>query len=790
MKKITTAFIIVVSLGGLLFGQQNLRICINANHHKISPYCEGSYTALSPDGKTLATVGSQLNLWDYQSGILLRTIGYGSHISSVFFTHDGKKIILTGRGNTVIKVFDVSTGKLLSMYVNYIAYKCRILAVSPDDTYAAADVCEAGGMVEWYTLYLFNIKTGEHIKVSRDTDGPYFFSEDGGHFHFTRNNEFKCMSIAEKKILNKCNANEQHTINHKKDEIRYVGNKIYTYTSENKKQTDDNTIYEHDTAIQIMQYIPQTGQCAFIDENNTFFVFDIKKNMIVCKIENIEPAPIEYNPHDGNVLVLNKEAINIINMEQGNVIRQLGADLLKPSYIDSCAVSADGRYLAYNVGTSKEPSLSIFGLDSLKVEKQYKPIETDGIYDDPSLLFGVHEEIYFLKMGAYSRIKIWKSSSNTLFKELNNVRACAVVPELNLFFTAEYSKDHKQSSISLYSLPEMSSIAKFPLHNDENSVVPFEIMICGDGTEFLISYMNYSARGNMFVLFYSNVLQDCVQKKIFEENPKYLYNITLAPKKRLAAVCYRDYGDATKAVIIDINSKKTVFSAEECVNVRFSPDESLYAVTNATDYTIKVYETAGWRLKYSLGGNESFQTYMVFSPDSKYLLTCGNDSKIKIFDMRSGKLCATMCVVDGDDFIIYTPDCYYMCSDGMEQYVSVFKGNTLIRDRETLEKLHNPRKIALLFADISKSFGKNTFATFKLGRCNETNVRIRKGPALNSKIIGTLQKDQLIVILDKSTSKMRIDDMEAYWYNIKTASGVTGWSYGYFIDFLENYENR
>jgi WD40 repeat protein len=281
-----------------------------------------------------------------------------------------------------------------------------------------------------------------------------------------------------------------------------------------------------------------------------------------------------------------------------------------------------------------------------------------------------------------------------------------------------------------------------------------------------------------------------VLEKIFEEHVMFLKDIVFASRKRLAAVCYRDYGDAAKAVIIDINSKKTVFSAEECVNVRFSPDESLCAATNATDNIIKVYETAGWRLKYSLDGNESYQTYMVFSPDSRYLLACGNDSKIKIFDMRSGKLCATLYVVDGDDFIVYTPECSFMCSDGMEQYISVFKGDTLIRDDEILEKLHNPLKIARLFADISKSFGKNTFATFKLGRCNEMNVRIRKGPALNSKIIGTLQKDQLIVILDKSTSKMRIDDMEAYWYNIKTASGVTGWSYGYFIDFLENYENR
>ncbi|MBN1798249.1 MAG: SH3 domain-containing protein [Spirochaetales bacterium] len=785
MKKILTTFIMIVFFGSLLYGEQNLRLCINANHQKESPYYAYNCVVFSTDGKILATASSQCNLWDYQSGILLRSIGFGRHISSVFFTRDRKKIILAGDGAAAIKVFDIGTGKLLHLYKNYISMNCHILAVSPDDTYAAADVYEAGGMCKWYTLYLFNIKTGEHIVVGGDSDGPYFFSEDGRYFYFTQNNEFKCMSIAEKKILDKCNANEQNTINRHTKEMGYLKNKIYKYTSQDNKPNDDNTIYEHDAVIRRMKYIPESGQCAFIDQNNTFFVLDIEKNMIVCKIGNIEPAQILFNPHDGNVLVLNKDVINIINIKQNKVFRRIGANTFKPRYINSCAVSADGTYLAYDVGTSEEPSLSIFDLDSLKVEKQFNR-------SCFPLLFYSREDIYFQKRYRPAKLQIWNGNSNTMLKELNNIRTYAVLPELSLFFTAEYSKDYKQSSISLYSLPEMSSIAKFPLRYEDNVVVPQKIAVSRDGTEFIIAYASSDEGpgGYTCALLHGNVLQGCALEKIFEEHIMFLKDIVFASKKRLAALCYRDYGEAIKAVIIDINTKKTVFSAEECVNVRFSPDESLCAVTNAADYTIKVYETAVWRLKYSLEENESCQTYMVFSPDSRYLLACGSDSKIKIFDMRSGKLSATLYVVDGDDFIIYTPDCYFMCSEGMEQYISVFQGDTLIRDDEILEKLHNPLKIARLFADIAKSFGKNSLYSFRIGRCNETSVRIRKGPDLSSKIIGLLQKDQLIVILGRSTSKMRIDDMEAYWYNIKTVSGVTGWSYGYFIDSLENSENQ
>jgi hypothetical protein len=71
---------------------------------------------------------------------------------------------------------------------------------------------------------------------------------------------------------------------------------------------------------------------------------------------------------------------------------------------------------------------------------------------------------------------------------------------------------------------------------------------------------------------------------------------------------------------------------------------------------------------------------------------------------------------------------------------------------------------------------------FITGILNQSRVRIRKEPNLGGEQIGSLNKDQQVYILDKTSEIMKIGNMESVWYKIKTFDGVEGWAYGYFID--------
>lgn len=74
----------------------------------------------------------------------------------------------------------------------------------------------------------------------------------------------------------------------------------------------------------------------------------------------------------------------------------------------------------------------------------------------------------------------------------------------------------------------------------------------------------------------------------------------------------------------------------------------------------------------------------------------------------------------------------------------------------------------------------------KLASLNDSRVRIRKEPNLDSETIGHLDKDQNVYVLEKTQKKIKIGEMESVWYKIKTFNGVEGWAYGFFINLNNN----
>ncbi|MCF6334114.1 MAG: SH3 domain-containing protein [Spirochaetales bacterium] len=72
------------------------------------------------------------------------------------------------------------------------------------------------------------------------------------------------------------------------------------------------------------------------------------------------------------------------------------------------------------------------------------------------------------------------------------------------------------------------------------------------------------------------------------------------------------------------------------------------------------------------------------------------------------------------------------------------------------------------------------------GTANDSRVRIREYALLEAKHLGYLSTGDKLEILDRSGIKVKIGDMEDYWYKIRRPSdGMEGWSYGAFIDVDE-----
>ncbi len=74
----------------------------------------------------------------------------------------------------------------------------------------------------------------------------------------------------------------------------------------------------------------------------------------------------------------------------------------------------------------------------------------------------------------------------------------------------------------------------------------------------------------------------------------------------------------------------------------------------------------------------------------------------------------------------------------------------------------------------------------KYGIITDMHVNFRSEPTLSGTVLGQLNKDDEIEILEESEKMMNIDLMRSYWYKVKTTKNEVGWCYGYFIDNKEH----
>ena len=91
---------------------------------------------------------------------------------------------------------------------------------------------------------------------------------------------------------------------------------------------------------------------------------------------------------------------------------------------------------------------------------------------------------------------------------------------------------------------------------------------------------------------------------------------------------------------------------------------------------------------------------------------------------------------------------------------------------------------------------------------NDTHVRIRQSAELGAQILGEFNPGDPLRVLERSSEKMKIGDMEDYWYHVQLIQPreivpamiqsdkhaprilVEGWAYGYFIEFLDSLPDR
>ncbi len=208
---------------------------------------------------------------------------------------------------------------------------------------------------------------------------------------------------------------------------------------------------------------------------------------------------------------------------------------------------------------------------------------------------------------------------------------------------------------------------------------------------------------------------------------------------------------------------------------------------------------------------EIAEHYILFdiSPDRMHLLLSSPYKGYAIYNVITGEKTATLPLFETDNkYIDFISNNLILYSLGGKGEVFNLKGEKVVEFNylkstnstsvsDDIEKIENSVFGFDLISDgnwvLKKALGeKEALDSLGLlfhpttGTANDSRVRIREWPLLDANHLGYLTTGDKLEILDRSGIKVKIGDMEDYWYKIRRPSdGVEGWSYGAFIDLDE-----
>jgi WD40 repeat protein len=169
----------------------------------------------------------------------------------------------------------------------------------------------------------------------------------------------------------------------------------------------------------------------------------------------------------------------------------------------------------------------------------------------------------------------------------------------------------------------------------------------------------------------------------------FTYSVSFSPDGKLLA-----RGGADSAIDVwDVGSGRKLRTLIGHLNwvmsVSFSPDRKIMA-SGSLDHSAKLWDVGSGKELLTLIGHSACVSSVSFSPDGKSLATGSWDGTLKLWDVRSGRQLVSFIPMGSTDWVVTTPENYYLCSKGGLKGVAFRLGNRAFPFEQFDLKLNRP----------------------------------------------------------------------------------------------------
>jgi WD40 repeat protein len=239
--------------------------------------------------------------------------------------------------------------------------------------------------------------------------------------------------------------------------------------------------------------------------------------------------------------------------------------------------------------------------------------------------------------------------------------------------------------------------------------------LCDYGKPDHYLYRHYSVDGNYAYGFSDYYEDDSLLIYVYDtKNCKEIthYNIRMfdvdhsttlvslsADGKKLIAVgkeitiCDFLTGKNSKTIITDKDHNNPGLSLLDDFDptaIILSPSGKEMAMANQRDNKIYIYSFVTEKILLTLKGHHDNINSLEYDPNGKLLASTSKDKTVKLWDPKTGREVATFVSFGENEYVISTPDNYYMCSKAGLNSIAFRVGNKMFRAEQFDLRLNRP----------------------------------------------------------------------------------------------------